>query len=115
MMSETLPAGCWNTALQWRKRSSRNLIERRPRIGDALAVAPASTFNLRVAELGLAPPGVHILADYVFGNSDELKGIFIYEKAGILSGVEVVGYGGDALSTLPNIADLRPVCSRTCE
>src|SRR4051794_24557679 len=36
-----------------------------------------------------APPGVHILADFVFGNDENLRGIFIFEKAGILSGLEV--------------------------
>lgn len=68
-----------------------------------------ASFNFKIAGLPSAPPGVHILADFVFGSDDDLKGIFLYESAGILSGVEVVGYGGDPPSVLPNIADLRPV------
>lgn len=56
-----------------------------------------------------APPGVHILADFVFGDDDTLSGIFVYEKDGILSGLEVYGLAGDAPTRLPRPEDLRPL------
>jgi hypothetical protein len=68
-----------------------------------------ASFDFKVDGMPAAPPGVHILADFMFGSDDDPKGIFIYESAGILGGVEVVGYAGDAPTELPNIADLRAV------
>ena len=68
-----------------------------------------ASFNFNVAGLPPAPSGVHILADFLFGSGDDLMGIFVFEKAGILSGVEVVGYGGAAPLVLPEIADLRAI------
>lgn len=55
-----------------------------------------------------APPGVHPIADFVFGEGDALSGIFVYEKDGILSGLEVYGLPGDAPTTLPQSEELRP-------
>lgn len=74
-----------------------------------------ASYNFKVGGLPTAPPGVHILADFVFGDGDDLKGIFIYESAGILSGVEVVGYGGDAPAALPSASDLRAAITATTE
>jgi hypothetical protein len=68
-----------------------------------------ASFDIRIAGLQQAPPGVHILADFEFGDGDCLNGIFIFEAAGILSGVEVVGYSGAAPTALPKIAELRPL------
>jgi hypothetical protein len=67
-----------------------------------------ASFNFKVAGLPPAPPGIHSLGDFVFGRQDDLKGIFIYESHGILGGVELVGYQGNASATLPDLADLRP-------
>ena len=55
-----------------------------------------------------APPGVHPIADFVFGEGDTLSGIFVYEKDGILSGLEVYGLPGDAPKSLPEPEALRP-------
>jgi len=55
-----------------------------------------------------APPGVHVLADFVFGDGDETCGIFVYAKAGILSGLEVWGAAVDAPKSLPLSESLRP-------
>jgi hypothetical protein len=57
----------------------------------------------------LAPPGVHILADFVFGDDESLSGIFMFEKAGILSGLEVYGLAADAPTSLPAPESLRPL------
>jgi hypothetical protein len=69
------------------------------------------SFNFKIPDHPPAPPGVHILADFIYGTPDDLKGIFIYEKAGILSGLEVFGYAGDHPTTLPAVTDLRPITS----
>jgi hypothetical protein len=70
-----------------------------------------ASVNLKIDGHPDAPPGVHVLADFVFGVDNNLMGIFIYESAGILSGIEVVGYGGEVPTTLPDIRDLRRVDS----
>jgi hypothetical protein len=55
-----------------------------------------------------APPGVHPIADFVFGDEKTLSGVFVFEKNGILSGLEVYGLVGDAPSTLREPESLRP-------
>ena len=56
-----------------------------------------------------APPGVHPIADFVFGDENTLSGIFVYKKDGILSGLEVYGLAGDAPKSLPEPEALRPL------
>ena len=55
-----------------------------------------------------APPGVNPIADFVFGENDNVSGIFIYEKEGILSGLEVYGFACEAPRSLPDPDALRP-------
>lgn len=55
-----------------------------------------------------ASPGVHPIADYVFGEGDRLSGIFVFEKDGFLSGLEVYGLAGNAPKSLPLPDKLRP-------
>jgi hypothetical protein len=54
-----------------------------------------------------APPGVHILGDYLCGAIDAPAGAFIYESGGLLSGLEVYALASDAPEVLPD-APLRP-------
>ena len=54
------------------------------------------------------PPGVHPIAEFVFGEEETLCGIFVYEKEGILAGLEVYGLAGDAPKFLPEPESLRP-------
>jgi len=68
-----------------------------------------ASFNFQIRGKPLARPGVHVLGDFVFGDDEKLRGIFIFESGGILSGVEVCGMAGDAPTSLPNIGDLRPL------
>ncbi|MEI9941497.1 MAG: hypothetical protein WDO69_30120 [Pseudomonadota bacterium] len=59
---------------------------------------------------GCPPPagGLRIIGDYLFGEGDELQGAFVFERGGVLSGLEVCGYGSDAPARLPLPTDLRP-------
>jgi hypothetical protein len=50
----------------------------------------------------------HIVADFIFGADDDLSGAFVFEKGGILAGLEVYGLGGDAPQMLPLPESLRP-------
>jgi hypothetical protein len=56
-----------------------------------------------------AEPGVHILGDFYYGPEEFGTGIFIFESAGLLSGIEVYGPGVDTLQSLPNPAELRKI------
>jgi hypothetical protein len=59
---------------------------------------------------GLSPPtgGLRILGDFVFGGDSDLAGAFVFERNGVLAGVEVYGLAGDAPKTLPSPSTLRP-------
>jgi hypothetical protein len=69
-----------------------------------------ASFNL-VLE-GKQPPVVtspmHVVADFIFGSDDRPSGIFIFEKGGVLAGLEVYGLAGDAPKFLPDSEALRP-------
>lgn len=59
---------------------------------------------------GLSKPSgeIQILADFVFGTDENLSGIFVFHKNGVLAGVEVYGLTGDAPKSLPLPESLRP-------
>ena len=65
-----------------------------------------ASINLQIKGQPEAPPGVHVLADFVV--NDDSAGIFIFSSAGILSGIEVYGLGRDAPAVLPSPQELRP-------
>jgi len=67
-----------------------------------------ASVDFEVAGLPAPSGGLRILGDYVYGNESDLTGIFIFERSGILAGIEVYGLGGDAPSTLPSPTALRP-------
>ena len=67
-----------------------------------------ASFNFQIKGHPEAPPGVHVLGDFLIGDGDCLSGVFIFESGGLLSGLEVYGLAGDAPTTLPRIEDLRP-------
>ncbi len=72
-----------------------------------------ASINFQIRGHPEAPPGVHAIADFVFGEGDTLSGIFVYEKDGILSGLEVYGLAGDAPKSLPHPEELRPFDNST--
>ena len=53
--------------------------------------------------------GLRTLGDYVFGSEKQLAGAFIFERAGVLAGLEVYGLVRDeAPRALPEPGSLRP-------
>jgi hypothetical protein len=66
------------------------------------------SINFQIKGREPAPAGVRVLGDFVFGPESAPAGIFIFESAGILSGIEVYGLAGDAPSELPREDALRP-------
>ena len=74
-----------------------------------------ASFDLVIRD-GLAPAThIHPIADFFFGNEDNLCGIFVFESDGILRGVEVYGLAGDASKYLPQPEELRPAVFRKTE
>ncbi len=67
-----------------------------------------ATIDFAIDGLENAPPGVHILGDFIFGDNTKIAGIFVFSSGGILSGLEVYGFESDAPRVLPNPSDLRP-------
>jgi hypothetical protein len=67
-----------------------------------------ASINFQIRGKPTAPPGVHPIADFVFGDEETLSGIFVFENDGILSGLEVYGLAGDAPKSLPEPEALRP-------
>ncbi|HLW66997.1 MAG TPA: hypothetical protein VKS79_16910 [Gemmataceae bacterium] len=68
-----------------------------------------ASINFQIRGNPEAPPGVHPIADYLFGEDDMVSGIFLYESKGILSGLEVYGLAGEAPKSLPEPEVLRPL------
>ena len=67
-----------------------------------------ASINLSVAGIPEQTGGLHVIADFLFGNETDLSGIFVYEKQGFLAGLEVYGLAGDAPKVLPPPNALRP-------
>ena len=67
-----------------------------------------ASFDLEIAGLPIPTGGLRTLGDYVFGDETELAGAFIFERDGVLAGVEVYGMTGDAPRELPTPESLRP-------
>jgi hypothetical protein len=66
-----------------------------------------ASVDSEVAGLPKPSGGLRILGDYVFGAEAEVAGAFIFERAGVLAGLEVYGMAGDAPRTLPSPESLR--------
>jgi hypothetical protein len=66
-----------------------------------------ASIKFRIRGRPEAPSGVHPIADFLFAEGDRLSGVFVYEKDGILSGLEVYGLAGDAPKSLPEPEELR--------
>jgi hypothetical protein len=66
-----------------------------------------ATIDFVVEGLLGAPPGVHILGDFIYGSEANSAGVFVFSSGGILSGLEVYGRSGDAPKVLPKPSELR--------
>jgi hypothetical protein len=66
-----------------------------------------ASINLSIDGLPQPSGGLHILADFVFGTDDDLSGAFVFEKSGVLAGLEVYGLAGEAPQALPSPESLR--------
>ena len=67
-----------------------------------------ASINFAVDRFPEPSGGHHAIADFIFGGDEGLSGIFVFEQAGILAGLEVYGLAGDAPKTLPSTDSLRP-------
>ena len=67
-----------------------------------------ASIKLKIEGQPEPPVGIHPIADFVFGTEEDLSGIFVYEKNGVLGGIEVYGMAGDAPKSLPLPDELRP-------
>jgi hypothetical protein len=72
-----------------------------------------ATIDLSIEGFPQPSGQLHILADFIFGADEELSGIFVFEKNGILSGLEVYGLAGDAPKALPASDSLKPFPDET--
>ncbi len=68
-----------------------------------------ASINLSIDGFPEPSGGLHILADFVFGDDNNLSGIFVFEQGGVLAGLEVYGWVDDAPKTLPLSHCLRPL------
>ena len=71
---------------------------------------PCGCASIDLQVEGLPPPsgGLRILGDYLFGAEGDLAGAFVFERSGVLAGVEVYGLAGDAPKSLPSPRAVRP-------
>ena len=65
-----------------------------------------ASFNFKVKDMPAAPPGVHILGDFVFYAGADIAGFFFFCCFGFLCGVEMTGMAGDAPKALPEPSQL---------
>ena len=75
---------------------------------------PCGCASINFSIDGLPEPsgGLYVLADFAFGVGDDVSGIFVFEKSGVLAGLEVYGVAGNAPKTLPSFGSLRPWSKR---
>lgn len=66
-----------------------------------------ASINFPLKGHAIPPPGVHPISDYIFGDEGNPSGIFIFERDGVLAGLEVYGLAGDAPKSLPSAQELR--------
>ncbi len=67
-----------------------------------------ASFNIRVDGYPDPGAGFHPVVGFFFGGDQDLHEVFVYEKFGVLGGVEVVRYTGDRSRILPRPEELRP-------
>lgn len=66
-----------------------------------------ASINFQIKGRPPAPPGVHVIGDFVCGPEDSTFGVFIFESGGVLGGIELYSMAVEAPSVLP-APPLRP-------
>ena len=66
-----------------------------------------ASINLSIEGFSEPSGGLHIVGDFIFGSDANLSGIFVFERNGVLAGLEVYGMAGDAPKSLPSPDSLR--------
>lgn len=71
---------------------------------------PCGCASLTFRVEGMANPesGTEPVAEALFLDAGEVAGLFVNGKGGVLQGLEVEGYVGDAPRRLPQVSELRP-------
>ncbi|MCA1624049.1 MAG: hypothetical protein LC778_09660 [Acidobacteria bacterium] len=67
-----------------------------------------ASIDFEVAGYPRPAGGLRVLGDFIYGGENDLSGAFIFERDGVLAGIEVYGLAGDAPKTLPQPDNLRP-------
>ena len=67
-----------------------------------------ASIHFEVADHPYPTGGLHVLGDFLYGSETDLSGVFIFERNGVLAGIELYGLAGDAPRTLPEPGSLRP-------
>jgi hypothetical protein len=78
---------------------------------EVVSMCPCGCASIDFEVAGMPKPsgGLRTLGDYVFGGEEDLAGAFIFERAGVLAGIEVYGLVRDeAPRALPEPSLLRP-------
>jgi hypothetical protein len=65
-----------------------------------------ASFNLSIEGQPAPDGGMRLLADFLFG---EDAGTFVFHQSGVLGGLEIYGFVGDAPRRLPTPEELRPI------
>ena len=66
-----------------------------------------ASINLSVEGFPEPSGGLRPLADFIFDSEKDLGGIFVFEQNGVLAGIEIYGFAGDAPKSLPSPDSLR--------
>src|SRR5688572_22223235 len=74
-----------------------------------IARCPCGCASIDFEVAGHARPagGLRVLGDFLCGGENDLSGVFIFERNGVLAGIEVYGLAGDAPDTLPEPGRVR--------
>jgi hypothetical protein len=82
-----------------------------PQLDHAAVVGRCScgcaSFDIEIDGLPASSGPLRPLGDYVFGDEATLAGAFIFERGGVLAGIEVYGMAGAAPKELPSPQMLR--------
>lgn len=65
--------------------------------------------NFEIKGYSVPPPGMNVIAEFAFGGAIDPHGILVFERGGVLSGLEVYSMLGETRPLLPDPSELRPL------